>query len=130
MVRRRESRKEFGSLPHRGWQLDMWTDTETHTSYACITETDVQEPTHEYLRKLRPEQLPQLLLRCGVVAFEQFPHSEHTAANIRDWLREVANAKGVQLANDLTGITPDGAADGQAALNSMADTKGVLASWS
>ena len=117
--RRKQSRIEFGGLPHRGWQIDMWTDTDTHTSYACITETDVQEPTPAYLRQLKPEQLPQLLLRSGVLAFEQFPHSEHTGANIRDWIRSVAVAKGVALADDLSGICPDGAADGQCALNGM-----------
>ena len=117
--RRTASRKEFGGLPHRGWQLDMWTDTATHTSYACITETDVQEPSAPYLKKLKAEELPQLLLRSGVVAFEQFPQSEHTGANIRDWIRSVAAKKKVVLAEDLTGICPDGAADGQCALNSM-----------
>ena len=97
----------------------MWTDTNTHTSYGRITETDVQEPTPELLQRLQPGQLPQLLLRSGVVAFEQFPCSEHTGANIRDWLRSVAKEKGVRLSDDLTGICPDGAADGQCALNLM-----------
>ena len=97
----------------------MWTDANTHTSYGCITETNVEEPTLELLRRLKPEQLPQLLLRSGVVAFEQFPCSEHTGANIRDWLRSVAKDKGVRLRDDLTGICPDGAADGQCALNLM-----------
>jgi hypothetical protein len=117
--RRRVSRKEFGGLPHRGWQIDMWTNSETNTSYACITETDVQEPDPAYLRQLKPDEMAQLLVRSAVVAFEQFPHSEHTGANIREWIRSVAKVKGVMLGDDLTGICPDGAADGQCALNSM-----------
>ena len=119
MARRSASRKEFGGLPHTAWQIDMWTDAETQTCYGCITETDVQEPTQDYLSKLKPGVMPQLLLRSAVVAFEQFPSSEHTGANIRDWLRAVANAKSVVLQDDLTGICPDGAADGQCALNLM-----------
>ena len=71
------------------------------------------------MRQLHPEQLPQLLLRSGVVAFEQFPQSEHTGANICNWLRDVAEQKGIILKSDITGITPDGAADGQCALNMM-----------
>jgi hypothetical protein len=117
--RREASRKEFGSLPHRGWQMDMWTDTETHTSYACITETSVAEPTAEYLRKLSSESRAQLLLRSEVVAFERFPSSEHTAENIRAWIRSVAETKKILLKTDVIGITPDGAADGQAAINGM-----------
>eukprot|EP00966_Prymnesium_polylepis_P015014 346876-Prymnesium_polylepis.3 len=99
----------------------MWTDTNTQTSYACITESDVQEPSPEYLRRLKAGEVPQLLLRSAVVAFEQFPHSEHTGANIRDWIRTVAEEKDVSLVNDLTGICPDGAADGQCALNGMVE---------
>ena len=119
MSRREASRKEFGGLPHRGWQIDMWTDADTHTSYACITDTMVAEPTAEYLRKLSSDQMAQLLLRGEVVAFEQFPNSEHTAENIRAWIRSVGKAKQISLSTDLTGMTPDGAADGQAALNGM-----------
>ena len=119
MSRRQTMRKEFGGLPHRGWQIDMWTDTNTHTSYACITDTTVAEPTPEYLQKLKPDEMAQLLLRGEVVAFEQFPNSEHTSENIRRWIRSVAEIKHVSLSTDLTGITPDGAADGQAALNGM-----------
>ena len=119
VLRRQASRKEFGGLPHRGWQIDMWTDTDTHTSFACITDTVVAESTPESLRKLKSDEVAQLLLRCEVVAFEQFPQSSHTADNIRDWIRDVAARKQVSLNIDLTGITPDGAADGQAALNGM-----------
>ena len=97
----------------------MWTDSNTHTSYACITDTFVAEPTPDYLQKLKPDQVAQLVLRGEVVAFERFPQSEHTADNIREWIRSVAKAKHISLASDLTGITPDGAADGQAALNGM-----------
>ena len=119
MSRREASREEFGNLPHRGWQIDMWTDADTHTSYACITDTMVAEPTAEYLRKLSSDQMAQLLLRGEVVAFEQFPNSEHSAENIRAWIRSVGKAKQISLSTDLTGMTPDGAADGQAALNGM-----------
>jgi hypothetical protein len=115
MERRRVSRKEFGGLPHRAWQIDMWTDAETNTSYACITETDVQESDPACLRQLKKDEVAQLLLRSGVVAFEQSPHSEHTGANIRQWIRGIAKEKGVSLEDDLTGICPDG----QCALNSM-----------
>ena len=94
----------------------MWTDADTQTSFACITETYVQEPS---AASLKPDQLAQLVLCSGVVAFEQFPNSEHTGANIRNWIRDVAAAKGVSLEHDVTGITPDGAADGQCALNLM-----------
>ena len=49
-----------------GLQLDMLTDTNTHTSFACIAMTEVEEP--------RPGMDdPQLWLSSEILAFSVFP---------------------------------------------------------
>ena len=54
-----------------GIQLDMWTNTDTHTSYGCISMSEVEEPTpgmHD----------PQLWLSMEILAFSVFPYNSKT----------------------------------------------------
>ena len=68
----------------------------------------------------RPKEMdrPQLLLQKEVLDFDIFPLSEHASANIATWLKAVLVHNNITF-DMITGLTPDGAADGQAALNSI-----------
>lgn len=109
-------KKEFKGGPCVGLQLDMWTDSETHAVFAALNMTTVMEP-----KKPKEMDLPQLLLNKEVLDFDTFPQSEHTAENIAAWLKGVLDRN--KLAdnnfNIIVGVAPDGASDGQAALNSI-----------
>ncbi|KAK3257242.1 hypothetical protein CYMTET_33664 [Cymbomonas tetramitiformis] len=107
--------KENKNGPCIGLQLDMWTDTTTHTSYAGVNATTVIEPCEG--SKL---ELPQLLLQSEALDFEVFPHTEHTGVNIKTWFRALLSSRRIQPCC-VSGITPDGAADGQCALNALED---------
>ena len=50
-----------------------------------------------------------------VLHFKQFPTTQHSAQNIADWLTSALEEESLPL-KAVSGVTPDGAADGQAAL--------------
>ena len=93
-----------------GLQLDMWSDTETQTAYAALNMTNVEEPKNDGPKA-------QLYLASECLAFEVFPLGAKTKETIRAWFRSVLTRKGLPAAI-VSGIAPDGAADGQAALAS------------
>ena len=45
MVRIKRRMLQYNGSMSIGIQLDMWTDTETHTAFACISMTEVEEPS-------------------------------------------------------------------------------------
>jgi hypothetical protein len=91
-----------------GIQLDMWWDSNTGTAYAAVSSTTVEEPRS-------PSPSAQLLLESEIIAFEVFPFCEKTGENIKTWLLQVLQDH--ELSHDMvSGVTPDGAADGQCAL--------------
>ena len=103
--------KEFKLRSCVGVQLDMWTDSATHTSFGCVTMTSVQEP----ISKAEVNEPPQLFLRSEILDFDVYPDTSKTGENIKQWFL------GVLQSNELphcmiTGVTPDGAADGQCGL--------------
>ena len=111
--------------PCMGIQLDMWTCTHTKTSYACINIGTVVEPDHVVKQEVKHEEapnrgqkLPQLRVQSEVLDFNQFPFTSHTANNIKEWLLETLKAHGIALTS-ISGVTPDGASDGVAAVNSI-----------
>ncbi|KAL1524089.1 hypothetical protein AB1Y20_018999 [Prymnesium parvum] len=117
--KRRESERslqaQYKKKPHLGLQLDMWTDTTTHTSFACIIATTVAEPTDRWINK---KTKPQLYLSSNIISFGRFPHTTKTGENIKSWfVSELSNIP----YSTITEITPDGAADGQCALNMIAE---------
>ena len=76
-----------------GLQLDMWTDSETNTAFACMSMTELEEPqpgTDE----------PQLWLSSEILAFSAFPYTSKTGPNIRKWI--VSVLEDVDLPHDLT----------------------------
>ena len=94
-----------------GLQIDMWTDTETHTAFACLSMTSVEEPGSEMID-------PQLLLCAEILAFEVFPFNSKTGANIKAWVLGVLAKHGI-VHRMVTGVAPDGAADGQCAFREI-----------
>ena len=91
-----------------GIQLDMWTNTDTHTSYGCISMSEIEEPKAGMID-------PQLWLSLEILAFSVFPFNSKTGENIKAWL--VAELADVGLEHVIiSGVAPDGAADGQCGL--------------
>ena len=133
-----------------GLQMDMWTDTETHVAYAALNATTLIEPdehptplalaTKCETPRANPSPVtagsskdaissskgqasqrpPQLELQSEVVAFEVFPFTEHTGANIAAWLVRTLDEEGITKPA-VSGVSPDGAADGQCAMASIED---------
>jgi hypothetical protein len=95
-----------------GIQLDMWSDGATHSCFACINITSVRDPPASGL------DTPQLLVRSEVLDFETFPHSAHTGDNIAKWFKSRLKRAGLDY-TCISGVSPDGAADGQKAMASI-----------
>ena len=53
MERMARKRLQFKGQPFIGLQLDMWTDTDTHTAFAAISGTMVEEP----MPSMQPQRL-------------------------------------------------------------------------
>lgn len=121
-----------------GIQMDMWTDTDTHTSFACINVTTIIEPDVETTDSGTPEHTDggttpagpatrkshdrhqQLRILSEVLDFNKFPFTEHTGEHIATWFKETLEKEGVKFSS-VAGISPDGAADGQCAMASIAE---------
>ena len=110
-------KEEFKGCACVGLQLDMYTDHNTHTCFAVLNMTTVVEPSPAGAKEMA---VPQLLLRSEVLDYDLFPSTEHTGNNIATWLRDRLKHHNVPF-GIIAGITPDGAADGQKALNSIAE---------
>ncbi|KAK3284010.1 hypothetical protein CYMTET_8320 [Cymbomonas tetramitiformis] len=87
----------------------MWTDTETHTAFAAITQTTCEEPENAI------SDTAQLYLRSDVVDFDVFPMGPKTGPNIKKWFQNVLVENKIPY-SAISGVTPDGAADGHCAL--------------
>ena len=85
MERMARKRLQFKGQPFIGLQLDMWTDTDTHTAFACISMTEVEEPTPDM-------DDPQLWLSSEVQSFGVFPFTSKTGENIKSWFLAKAAA--------------------------------------
>ena len=110
--------------PCIGLQLDMWTDPHTHVAYAGVNAVTVHEPmvtVHEPSSAGSPGvssktmAVPQLLARSEVLDFDVFPNTEHTGIAIRNWFESLLAGKGIKI-DCISGVTPDGASDGQCGL--------------
>ena len=116
----------FKDEPCIGLQLDMWTDTNTHISYAGLNGVSVCEPPQIQFTApstgRKKEAPPQLLAQSEVLDFDVFPHTEHTGLNIRSWLKTVLAKRGINH-SAVSGIAPDGASDGQCGLNQIEDLR-------
>ncbi|KAK3260261.1 hypothetical protein CYMTET_30770 [Cymbomonas tetramitiformis] len=104
--------KKFKGGQCVGIQLDMWTDTATHTAYAAVTQTTCEDPEDEN------SDIAELFLRSEVMEFGVFPMSAKTGPNIRVWFVKVLKDNGIPY-DAVSGVTPDGAADGQCALSQI-----------
>lgn len=100
--------------PHVGIQLDMWTDSDTHVAFACITATTVAEPNQLEILQQKHD-FPQLYLNSEIIYFQEFPHSSKTGENVKQWFLSALSNDSLP-ASSVIGITPDGAADGQCGL--------------
>ena len=100
-----DMRKEFAGRQCLGLQMDMWTDGVTHECYATVNMTTCPKPNNP---------LSPLRLVSEVLEFEVFPNSNHAAVNIHKWFMGVLAKKNISV-RMISGVTPDGAADGQAA---------------
>lgn len=109
--------------PCIGLQLDMWTDTNTHVSYAGLNGVTVREPTATEFAAASTGKRPlQLVAQSEVISFDVFPSTSHTGAAIRDWLTNVCEAEDISF-NSISGVAPDGAADGQCGLKLMPELR-------
>ena len=92
-----------------GLQLDMWWDPDTQTAYAALMMTNTEEP---------PGNAPdaQLWLATEILDFDTFPYHAKTGESIKAWLLNVCVKNNLDHAM-VTGLSPDGAADGQCGLN-------------
>eukprot|EP00966_Prymnesium_polylepis_P321989 7378260-Prymnesium_polylepis.1 len=94
-----------------GIQLDMWWDSNTGTAYGAVMSTTVEEPASQ-------SPNAQLQLQSEILAFEVFPFCEKTGDNIKAWFLQVLLDH--ELSHSMvSGVTPDGAADGQCALKNI-----------
>ena len=100
-------RTEFSGRQCLGIQLDMWTCGVTHTCYAVVNMTTCPQP--------KTPASPMRLI-SEVLEFEVFPSTEHSAVNILKWFTDVLEKKNISV-RMISGITPDGAADGQKAFS-------------
>lgn len=98
----------FKGLPCVGLQLDLWTDRNSGIAYAAVHASIVAESAAEDQKMQSPLQLIDELLH-----FCAFPYTKHTAQNICGWLVNVLEKEEIP-ATAVSGVTPDGAADGQA----------------
>ena len=62
-----------------GLQLDMWTDTITHTAYGCVTMTTIRDPTDAKADNA------QLQLCSEILSFNVFPAVSKTGEAIKAW---------------------------------------------
>ena len=62
-----------------GLQLDMWTDTLTHTAYACVTMTTIRDPSDAKADNA------QLQLCSEILSFNVFPAVSKTGEAIKAW---------------------------------------------
>ncbi|KAK3235607.1 hypothetical protein CYMTET_54197 [Cymbomonas tetramitiformis] len=104
--------KKFKGGQCVGIQLDMWTDTATHTAYAAVTQTTCEDSEDEN------SDSAELFLRSEVMEFGVFPMSAKSGPNIRVWFVKVLKDNGIPY-DAVSGVTPDGAADGQCALSQI-----------
>ena len=59
---------------------------------------------------------PQFVVQSEVLDFDVFPSTEHTGANIKKWMVDTLEKHKIPFSS-VSGITPDGAADGHCGLN-------------
>lgn len=105
IIERLERRQAaFQNSPCLGLQLDMWTDSTTHVCYAAVLVCTVSSLVHAKV----------LTASIECLELEQFPFTSHTGANIKTWFLDLLARKKI-LDVCISGITPDGAADGQCA---------------
>ena len=112
MSRIARMKTQYHQKPCVGIQLDMFTDSDTHTAFGCISFTTVEEPRAGM-------DDPQLYLSSEILEFEVFPFTSKTGANIRTWFLSSLQKSGIEHSM-VAGISPDGAADGQCALGGVA----------
>eukprot|EP00966_Prymnesium_polylepis_P064342 1491879-Prymnesium_polylepis.1 len=104
----------------------MWTDTNTHVAYSGVNAVTVHEPKLIQFSAgstgsaKGPTTPPQLYAKSEVLDFDVFPATEHTGANIKAALVKMLEKKGIAHAS-ISGLTPDGAADGQCGLSQIED---------
>jgi hypothetical protein len=114
--------QEFKGGPCIGLQLDMWTDTNTHVAYGGVNAVTVREPklllTAGSTGTAKPK-LPQFRAQSEVLDFDVFPLTQHTGENIKTWFCNVLEKKKLKH-SAVSGVTPDGAADGQCGLGKIA----------
>lgn len=118
--------------PCIGLQLDMWTDTNTRISYAGLNGTTVAEPeivftppstgSEDESEAVPLNKRPQLRLQSEVIDFDVFPHTKHTGVNICDWMENTTKKHEISFAC-VSGVSPDGAADGQCGLGKIEKLK-------
>ncbi|KAK3285273.1 hypothetical protein CYMTET_7108 [Cymbomonas tetramitiformis] len=92
----------------------MWTDSETHTAFAVVTQTTCVDPDDLI------SDTAELFLRSEVADFDVFPLTEKTGDNIRVWFKGVLTRAMIPFFA-VSGVTPDGAADGQCGLSQIAE---------
>lgn len=115
--------KEFKGGPCIGIQLDMWTDTNTHVAYGGVNCVTVIEPMVMTAPSTGVAKPQQLYAQSEVLDFDVFPLTEHTGENIKQWLVKLLERKKIAH-SAISGVTPDGAADGQcglAAIDTLAE---------
>lgn len=102
--------RSFQGLPCVGLQMDLWTDRNSGIAYAAVHSSIVTLPTSSDADAL--ELLGELL------HFKAFPFTSHTSQNIKAWLVQVLLEEEMP-ATVITGVTPDGASDGQSGVKSV-----------
>ncbi|KAK3285771.1 hypothetical protein CYMTET_6636 [Cymbomonas tetramitiformis] len=95
----------------------MWVDTATHTVFVAVSHTTcvVPGPGDE------DGDSAQILLRTEVVDFDVVPLTSKTGDSIRIWFAGVLIKRAEIPYAAVSGVTPDGAADGQCGLSLIAE---------
>lgn len=110
--------KGFGGEFCVGLQLDLWTDANTHVCYAALSLSRCVE-------RMSGTKVVGLEVSSEVLEFEQFPETRHTANNIKTWIQSVLTRNKLPY-HAVSGVSPDGAADGVAAIKQINELHNVL----
>lgn len=93
-----------------GLQLDLWTDRNSSLCYVALHLTTIAETENS------------LELHDDLLDFSVFPFTSHTGENLKTWLLGTLKAKDIPL-KCISGVTPDGAADGRKAFNLITELR-------
>ena len=109
-ARRQRLMATMEGMPFIGLQMDMWTDSNSGICYVAVHDSFVIENLDC--------KVPELQLIDELLEFCLFPYTHHTGELIGQWMVRML-LKYELPAWAISGVTPDGAADGRKGVRSV-----------